>query len=54
MTTLVPSFLNGPSSSLLVAWTAIKARMSLNFGRIPSLTTEVDAFERLKNQWIML
>ena len=28
----------------------IKARMSLNFGKIPSLTSELAALERLKNQ----
>ena len=28
----------------------IKARMSLNFGKIPSLTSEFSALERMKNQ----
>ena len=49
MTTLVPSFLNG-SSFLQVTRPFIKARMSLNFGKIPSLTSELAALERLKNQ----
>ena len=31
--------------------TYIKAYMSLNFGQIPSLTTELAALERLKNRW---
>ena len=30
--------------------TYIKAYMSLNFGQIPSLTTELAALERLKNR----
>ena len=48
MTTLVPSFLNGSSSFLLVTRPSIKAWMSLNFGKIPSLTSELAALERLK------
>ena len=50
MTTLVPSFLDGSSSFLQVTRPTIKARMSLNFGKIPSLTSELSALERLKNQ----
>ena len=49
MTTLVPSFLNGSSSFLQITRPTIKARMSLNFGKIPSLTSELSALERLKN-----
>ena len=49
MTTLVPSFSGGSSSFLQVTRPTIKARMSLNFGNIPSLTSELAAFERLKN-----
>ena len=50
MTTLVPSFLDGFSSFLQVTRPTIKARMSLNFGKIPSLTSELAALEHLKNQ----
>ena len=50
MTTLVPSFLDGSSSFLQVSRSTIKARMSLNFGKIPSLTLELAALEHLKNQ----
>ena len=48
MTTLVQSFLDGSSSFLQVTGPTIKARMSLNFGKIPSLTLELAALERLK------
>ena len=50
MTTLVQSFLNGSSSYLQVTSPTIKAWMSLNFGKIPLLTTKLSALERLKNQ----
>ena len=50
MTTLVQSFLDGSSSFLQVTSPTIKAGMSLNFGKIPSLTSELAALERLKNQ----
>ena len=40
MTTLVPSFLDGSSSFLQITRPTIKAWMSLNFGKIPSLTSE--------------
>ena len=50
VTTLVPSFSNGSSSFLRVTWSAIKAWMGLNFGKIPSLTSELAALERVKNQ----
>ena len=50
MTTLVPSFLDGSSSFLQVRRPTIKARISLNFGKITSLTSELSALERLKNQ----
>ena len=49
MTTLVQSFLDG-SSFLQVTSPTIKAWISFNFGKIPSLTSELAAFERLKNQ----
>ena len=50
MTTLVPSFFDGSSSFLQVKRTIIKAWTSLNFGKIPSRTTELAASGRLKNQ----
>ena len=50
MTTLVPSFSNRSSSFLQVTRSAIEAWMGLNFGKIPSLTMELAALERLKNQ----
>ena len=50
MTTLVLSILYGFSSFLQTKMTTIKARMSLNFGKIPSVTSELSALERLKNQ----
>ena len=40
VTTLVPSFLNGSCSFLQVTSPTIKAWISLNFGKIPSLTSE--------------
>ena len=46
MTTLVPSFLDGSSSFLQIT---IKAWMGWNFGKIPSLTSELAALERQKN-----
>ena len=49
MTTLVPSYLDGSSSFLQITRPTIKARMSLNFGRIPLLTSELAAVERQKN-----
>ena len=49
MTTLVPSFLDGSSSFLQITRPAIKAWMCLNFGKIPSLTSELAALERNKN-----
>ena len=42
------SFLIGSFSFLQVTRTTIKARMSSNFGRIPPLTSESAALERLK------
>ena len=50
MTTLVPSFSNGSYSFLQVTMSAMKAWMGLNFGKIPSLTSELAALERVKNQ----
>ena len=49
MTTLVLSILNGSSSFLHTIRTTIKAYMSLNIGKIPSLTSELAALERQKN-----
>ena len=49
MTTLVPSFLDGSSSFLQITRPIIKAWMSLNFGKIPSLTSELAALEHQKN-----
>ena len=49
MTTLVLSILNGSSSFLHTIMTTIKAWMSLNFGKIPSLTLELAALEHQKN-----
>ena len=42
------SVLDGSSSFLQVARTTIKAWYSLNFGKIPSPTTELAALEHLK------
>ena len=50
VTTLVLSILNGSSSFLQTRRTTIKPWMSLNFGKFPSLTLELSALERLKNQ----
>ena len=50
VTTLVPSFSNGSSSFLQVARSTIKAWMGLNLGKIPLLTLELVALERVKNQ----
>ena len=50
MTTVVPSFLDGSSSFLQITRPTIKAWMGLNFGKIPSLTSELAALERQKNQ----
>ena len=50
MTTLVPSFSNVSSSFLQVARSAIKTWMGLNFGKIPLLTSELAALERVKYQ----
>ena len=49
VTTLVLSILNGSSSFLHTIRTTIKAWMSLNFGKIPSLTSELAALKRQKN-----
>ena len=48
VSTLSHSFLIGSSSFLQVTRTTIKAWMSSKFGRIPSLTSELAALERLK------
>ena len=49
MTTLVLSILNGSFPFLHTIRTTNKAWMSLNFGKIPLLTSELAAFERQKN-----
>ena len=54
MTTLVPSFLDWSSSFLQVTRQTIKAWMSLNFRKIPSLTSELATIERLKNQLLFV
>ena len=48
-TTLVLSILNGSSLFLQTRRKTIKAKMSLNFGKIPSMTLELSALEHLKN-----
>ena len=50
VTTIVPSFSNGSSSILQVTRSTIKAWMVLNFGKIPLLTSELTALERVKNR----
>ena len=50
MTAVVLSILNGSSSFLQTRRTIIKAQRSLNFGKISSVTSELSALERLKNQ----
>ena len=54
VSTLAPSFLIGSSSFLQVTRSTIKAWMILNFGRIPPLSSELAALERLKKQHIIL
>ena len=54
VSTLAPSFLIGSSSFLQVTRTTIKAWMSSNLGRIPPLTSELVALERLKKRHIIL
>ena len=54
MSTLVQSFLDLSFTSLQVKSPIIKAWMSLNFGKIRSLTSELAALERLKNQYMVL
>ena len=51
---LEPLFLIGSFSFLRVTRTTIKAWISLNFGEIPSLTSELAALEHLKNRTINL
>ena len=50
MTTLVPSFTIGSSSFLQVTRPTVKFWIRLNFGKIPSLTSELPALKCLKNQ----
>ena len=49
MTTLVLSILNGSSSFLHTIRTTNKVWMSLNFGKIPLLPSELAALVRQKN-----
>ena len=49
MTTLMLSIMSGSSSFLHTISTTIKAWMSLNFGKIPLLTSELAALEGQKN-----
>ena len=49
MITLVLSILNGSSSFLHTIRTTIKAWMSLNFGKVSSLTLGLAALEHQKN-----
>ena len=49
MITLVLAIFNGSSSFLHTISTTIKAWMSLNFGKIPSMTLELASLERQKN-----
>ena len=49
MTSLVQSFLDGSSLFLQVTSPTIKARMKMNFDKIPSPTLELAALERLKS-----
>ena len=49
VTYLVLSILDGSSSFLHTIRTTIKAWMSLNFGKIPLLTSELAALEHQKN-----
>ena len=53
VSTLAPSFLIGSSSFLQVMRTTLKAWMSSNFGRIPSLTSEFATLERLIKRHII-
>ena len=50
VTSLVLSISNGSSSFSQVTRSTIKAWMGLNFCKISSLTSELAALERLKNQ----
>ena len=50
VTTLVLSLLNESYSFLQVTRSAMKAWTGLNLGKIPSLTLELAALERVKNQ----
>ena len=49
MTTPVPSFLDGSSLFLQITRPIIKAWISLNLGKIPSLTSELAPLGRQKN-----
>ena len=49
VTTLLPSFLDGSFSFLQITRPTIKAWMNLNFGNIPSLTSELAALEHQTN-----
>ena len=49
MTSLVFSILNGSSSYLQIRWISIKAWISLNYVKIPSLIMELAVLEHLEN-----
>ena len=46
---LVLSFLSGSSSYLQIRWTTIKAWITVNFFKIPSLIKELAVLEHLEN-----
>ena len=54
MTTLVPSFLDRSSSFLQITRPTIKAWMGLNFGKIPSLTSELAAHRLMMGEYIFV
>ena len=47
--TLVPSFLDGSSSFLHITRPTVKTGMSFNFGKIPTLSSELAALEGQNN-----
>ena len=49
MTSLVLSILNGSSSYLPIRWTTVKAWITINFVKIPSLIMELAVLEHLEN-----
>ena len=49
MTSLVLSIWNGSTSYLQIRWTAIKAWISLDFVKVPSLIMELAVLEHFEN-----